>query len=190
MERGLGVEVARNLAEDFQQQCLKNMPALLDETGSFTASSLASRITKSFDLHGGGVAIDAGILAAPASLMCCVDQLRSGDNDAMICIAAHQDMSINRFDAMHKLGLLSERTLGAAPFDKKSAGSFPAEGCGVFILRRLSDACESNEPSPGDYSWRGRWYRFDIVACFSICQCQRFARLRTWNQMKLMLLVG
>ena len=148
MERGLGVEVARNLAEDFQQQCLKNMPALLDETGSFTASSLASRITKSFDLHGGGVAIDAGILAAPASLMCCVDQLRSGDNDAMICIAAHQDMSINRFDAMHKLGLLSERT-GAAPFDKKSAGSFPAEGCGVFILRRLSDACESNEPILG-----------------------------------------
>ena len=40
MERGLGAEVARNLAEEFQQQCLKNMPALLDETGSFTASSL------------------------------------------------------------------------------------------------------------------------------------------------------
>jgi len=109
---------------------------------------LASRITKSFDLHGGGLQSTLALLAAPASLMCCVDQLRSGDNDAMICIAAHQDMSINRFDAMHKLGLLSERT-GAAPFDKKSAGSFPAEGCGVFILRRLSDACESNEPILG-----------------------------------------
>jgi acyl transferase domain-containing protein/acyl carrier protein len=148
IERGLGAGEARDLAEDFQQQCLKYMPALLDETGSFTASSLASRITKTFDLHGGGVAIDAGTLAAPAALMCCVDQLRSGDNNAMIWIAAHQDMSINRFDAMNKLGLLSERT-GAAPFDKKSAGSFPAEGCGVFILRRLSDACKSNEPVLG-----------------------------------------
>ena len=91
---------------------------------------------------------DAGTLAAPAALMCCVDQLRSGDNNAMIWITAHQDMSINRFDAMNKLGLLSEHT-GAAPFDKKSAGSFPAEGCGVFILRRLSDACNSNEPVLG-----------------------------------------
>ena len=148
MEQELGEEAASNIAKEFQQQCLENMPALLDETGSFTASSLASRITKSFDLHGGGVAIDAGILAAPAALMCCIDQLRAGDNDAMICIAAHQDMSINRFDAMHKLGLLSERT-GAAPFDTKSNGSFPAEGCGVFILRRLSDACKRNEPVLG-----------------------------------------
>jgi acyl transferase domain-containing protein/acyl carrier protein len=148
IERGLRTKEARDLAEEFQQQCLKNMPALLDETGSFTASSLASRITKTFDLHGGGVAIDAGTLAAPAALMCCVDQLRSGDNNAMIWITAHQDMSINRFDAMNKLGLLNERT-GAAPFDKKSAGSFPAEGCGVFILRRLSDACKSNEPVLG-----------------------------------------
>ena len=148
IERGLRTEEAQELAEEFQQQCLKYMPALLDETGSFTASSLASRITKTFDLHGGGVAIDAGILAAPAALMCCVDQLRSGDNNAMIWITAHQDMSINRFDAMNKLGLLSEHT-GPSPFDKKSAGSFPAEGCGVFILRRLSDACKSNEPVLG-----------------------------------------
>ena len=148
VEQGFSAEAARNIAEEFSQQCLENMPALLDETGSFTASSLASRITKSFDLHGGGVAIDAGILAAPAAIMCCIDQLRSYDNDAMICIAAHQDMSINRFDAMHKLGLLSERT-GAAPFDVKSDGSFPAEGCGVLILRRLSDARKSNEPVLG-----------------------------------------
>jgi acyl transferase domain-containing protein/acyl carrier protein len=134
-----------DLLEAFQARFLERMPALLDETGSFTASSLASRITKTFDLMGGGVAIDAGITAAAAAVMACVDQLRAGDNDLMICIAAHQDMSINRFEALSLLGLVAERT-GPAPLDEAACGFLPAEGCGVLLLRRLSDARAAGDP--------------------------------------------
>jgi len=133
------------LLDAFQTRFLERMPALLDETGSFTASSLASRITKSFDLMGGGVAIDAGVTAAAAAVMTCIDQLRAGDNELMICIAAHQDMSINRFEALTLLGLLDERS-GASPLDEAARGFLPAEGCGVLVLRRLADARAAGDP--------------------------------------------
>jgi len=136
---GLDAAARHALLEAFQARFLERMPALLDETGSFTASSLASRITKTFDLMGGGVAIDAGVTAAAASLLTCIDQLRAGDNDLMICIAAHQDMSINRFEALSLIGLLDEKT-GPAPLDEAASGFLPAEGCGVLVLRRLADA--------------------------------------------------
>jgi len=142
---GLAPTAQETLLDAFQARFLERMPALLDETGSFTASSLASRITKSFDLMGGGVAIDGGVTAAGAALMACVDQLRAGDNELMICIAAHQDMSINRFEALSLLGLLDEQT-AAAPLDRAARGFLPAEGCGVLVLRRLADAHAAGDP--------------------------------------------
>jgi len=48
------------IVDAFSQVLLSHKPALLDETGSFTSSSLASRITKSFNLMGGAAAVDAG----------------------------------------------------------------------------------------------------------------------------------
>ena len=44
-----------NVLTQFADLLLKRMPALVDETGSFTSSTLASRLTKTFDLHGGGL---------------------------------------------------------------------------------------------------------------------------------------
>jgi len=142
---GLDEAARGDLLDAFQERFLARLPALLDETGSFTASSLASRITKSFDLMGGGVAIDGGVTAAAAALMACVDQLRAGDNDLMICVSAHQDMSINRFEALALMGFLDERT-GPAPLDEAAAGFLPAEGCGALLLRRLSDALAAGDP--------------------------------------------
>ncbi len=142
---GLDASQRHALLEAFQARFLERFPALLDETGSFTASSLASRITKTFDLGGGGVAIDAGITAAAAALLSGVDQLRSGDNDLMICIAAHQDMSINRYATMALLGLVDEQT-GPAPLDAAARGFLPAEGCGVLLLRRLAAAQAAGDP--------------------------------------------
>lgn len=57
---GLADPLIRQWTEAYAGVLLKHMPALLDETGSFTSSALASRITKAFDLMGGAVAVDAG----------------------------------------------------------------------------------------------------------------------------------
>ncbi|XZE54410.1 beta-ketoacyl synthase N-terminal-like domain-containing protein [Planctomycetaceae bacterium SH139] len=129
------------IVDQFHDTVLRHMPALLDETGSFTSSSLASRITKTFDLFGGAVAVDGGLCSAAASLQCAVDLLRSGDNDMMICVAAQEDMSPTRFELMSLSG-----DLAATP---EGHGLVPGEGCVAFVLRRLSDAERDQQPILG-----------------------------------------
>ncbi|MCR4413208.1 MAG: phosphopantetheine-binding protein, partial [Thermoguttaceae bacterium] len=123
----------------FQEVLLKHMPALLDETGSFTANVLASRITKSFDLMGGGVAVDAGTASSMAALACSIDLLLARHCDLMICVGAQQSMSPATYAVWKQLGALAPGR-SPAPFDARAQGAVPGEGCGVLVLKRLEDA--------------------------------------------------
>ncbi len=51
--RGLTEAQIDRVTAEYEEVLLAKMPALIDETGSFTSSTLASRITKTFDLKGG-----------------------------------------------------------------------------------------------------------------------------------------
>lgn len=146
----LGVQesVAENISQEYADELLKEMPALLDETGSFTSSSLASRITKSFDLMGGGVAVDSDATSSSSALMCCADQLLAGDCDMMVCVGAQEDLSITRFEGMGMAGMLSQGS-AVSPFDEACDGGLPGEGCGVLLLMRLSDAQAKGMPIHG-----------------------------------------
>src|SRR5690606_31577035 len=55
--RQIPADKITEIENEFQKRLLAQMPALLDETGSFTSSTLASRITKSFNLMGGALAV-------------------------------------------------------------------------------------------------------------------------------------
>jgi acyl transferase domain-containing protein/acyl carrier protein len=136
---GAAEDCIQTIAKGYTEVFLKHMPAMLDETGSFTSSSLASRITKTFDLMGGGVAVDAGAASSMAALDCCVDQLLSGACDMMICVGGQQDMGPTSYESWSLSGLLAAgRT--ASPFDAQADGIVPGEGCGALLLKRLSDA--------------------------------------------------
>ncbi len=141
-------QLAQQLSKSYADVLLKHMPALLDETGSFTASALASRITKSFDLMGGAVAIDAGEASSLAALSCCVDQLRSGDCDMMVCIGAQHDMTPMLYEDL-SLGNRLAVDKPRSPFDAAADGMVPGEGCGALLLKRLSDARRDNDPIYG-----------------------------------------
>ncbi|QDV85599.1 aminotransferase class I/II-fold pyridoxal phosphate-dependent enzyme [Planctomycetes bacterium TBK1r] len=127
------------VSRQYAETLIQALPALLDETGSFTSSSLASRITKSFNLMGGGVAVDAGNCSSAAALMCCVDQLASGACDMMVCVGGQEDLSATFLERLGLTGLLAK---GAprSPLDAASGGLVPAEGCGALLLMRLADA--------------------------------------------------
>jgi folate-binding protein YgfZ len=56
--RGLSTEQAEKIEQAFGNALLQHWPALIDESGSFSTSSLASRITKTWDLGGGAAALD------------------------------------------------------------------------------------------------------------------------------------
>ncbi len=146
--KGLSEPQIEQLAKSYGEVLLKHMPALLDETGSFTASALASRITKSFDLMGGAVAIDAGQASSFAALSCCVDQLRSGDCEMMICVGGQNDMTPTLYADWATIGRLASGSAGS-PFDVQADGTVPGEGCGALLLKRLADARRDNDPILG-----------------------------------------
>jgi acyl transferase domain-containing protein len=153
-------QLIEKLVDQLATRILEKMPALLDETGSFTSSSLASRITKSYDLGGGAVAVDGGHGSSGAALSYCMDQLLSGDNDFMFCIGAHQDMSPTRIEAWNTVGWYG-RGKGGDPLSLNDEGVAPAEGCVVLLLQRV-DSERSCVTKPlawlrGLGSGSGRW---------------------------------
>ncbi|MCA9116185.1 MAG: polyketide synthase, partial [Planctomycetaceae bacterium] len=138
-KRGVSEEAIAGIAAEYEKALLERMPALIDETGSFTASTLASRITKTFDLMGGATAVDSGDASSMAALTSCIDLLRAGDCDMMICAAGSRSMGYAYYESQARAGQLSTNDV-AGPFDADSTGMVPGEGVGVLLLKRLSDA--------------------------------------------------
>ncbi len=119
---------------------MKHWPAIIDETGSFSTSTLASRITKTMDLMGGAAGLDSGYTSAATALSACRDLLLSGDCDMMICAAGQRCMTLPQYEGMALAGILATNERPVSPFDAKAKGVVPAEGVGVVLLKRLSDA--------------------------------------------------
>ena len=138
-EKGWPIEKIEQTIDEYQALLLARMPALVDETGSFTSSTLASRITKTFDVMGGGSAIDSGGISGLAAVDLCINILRTGDSDLMICAAGQRSCGQMVFDQMMEQQLLN--TTGSYVVgNKKAQGLVPGEGAAVLVLKRLSDA--------------------------------------------------
>ena len=138
-EKGVPDDQIDRVIEQYRKLLLQKMPALLDETGSFTSSTMASRITKMFDLMGGALALDAGDASSLAAVVSGVDILRSGSCDMMICAAGQRSMDRFAYSMLSQSGVLASGT-PSPPFDAHVTGTVPGEGVGVVLLKRLSDA--------------------------------------------------
>jgi len=128
--RGVSPADIDRIVEAYDKTLLEKMPALVDETGSFTSSTLASRLTKTFDLMGGALALDAGDCSSVSALSAAADMLRQGDCDAVICAAGQRSLDLIAFE-----GLSLSSKLG-----DDADGVVPGEGAVVFVLKRLKDA--------------------------------------------------
>jgi len=128
------------MIDEFTQSVLIANPALLDETGSFTSSTLASRITKQFNLMGGAMAIDAGDCSGESALVTATEMLRSNVSDMVLCAAGQRAMDLPSYQTWNSRGQLS---------DDPTAQRLPAEGAVVLLLKRLSDAQKSGDPIHG-----------------------------------------
>ncbi len=120
-------ERMEQMVQKFSERLLERMPALLDDSVSFSTSTLASRITKIFDLMGGAVALDAGKASSLAALAAGMDWLRDGSSDLVICAAGQRQMGLCTFEQLSLCGNFAD-------------GFLPAEGAGVLLLKRLGDA--------------------------------------------------
>jgi acyl transferase domain-containing protein/acyl carrier protein/NAD(P)-dependent dehydrogenase (short-subunit alcohol dehydrogenase family) len=127
---------SEQIAEDFIDRVLEANPALLDETGSFTSSTLASRITKQFNLMGGAMAIDAGDASSEAALSAACGLLRTGTSDAVVCAAGQRAMDLPSYQAWASRNEIA---------DQHENVRLPGEGTVVLLLKRLSDAQRQGE---------------------------------------------
>jgi acyl transferase domain-containing protein/acyl carrier protein/NAD(P)-dependent dehydrogenase (short-subunit alcohol dehydrogenase family) len=126
---------------EFRRLVLQNRPALLDETGSFTASTMASRIAKTFDLMGGACALDSDDASGLAALTTAADQLNSGSVDMVVCGAAQRSMNLCAFEGLELNGrLVQSGDPSDVPDDCRQI--LPGEGVLTLLLCRESTARE------------------------------------------------
>ncbi|WP_298859934.1 type I polyketide synthase [uncultured Gimesia sp.] len=127
------------ICDEYTRTYVENCAALHDETGSYTSSTLASRISKTFDLMGGAYAVDAAGCSSMAALNAAVDQLRAGCCDTVLCAGAQRAMDVMVYGDLATRGRLASNSVQPA-FGKDAAGFVPGEGVVVLLLKRLSDA--------------------------------------------------
>jgi acyl transferase domain-containing protein len=132
--RGLPAAQVDAIIAQYRQRFLQVRPALLDETGSFTSSTLASRVAKSLDLMGGALSLDAGDASSLAALAVACDLLRSGACSTVFCAGAERAMDLQSFEALNLAGRLAD------PDSPHADGYLPGEGVAMLLLKRLADA--------------------------------------------------
>ncbi|HET6423693.1 MAG TPA: polyketide synthase, partial [Planctomycetaceae bacterium] len=138
-DRGIPAADLDQIVNDFQQLLLKHMPALLDETGSFTASTLASRLTKTFDMMGGAFSIDAGDTSSLTSISAAMGMLLDQSVDMVLCAAGQRSMDMNVYEGFQLRNGLAKGSPKPS-FSQGMDGVVPGEGAAVVLLKRLSDA--------------------------------------------------
>jgi acyl transferase domain-containing protein len=115
-------------------------------TASGSAHSLAAnRLSYTFDLRGPSVAIDTACSSSLVAVHLACRSLRARESD--VALAGGVNLILSPLSTV-----LTARVLPMAPdgrcktFDDRADGIVRAEGCGVVVLKRLSDAVRDGDP--------------------------------------------
>ncbi|MDR1053390.1 MAG: hypothetical protein LBL39_04365, partial [Planctomycetaceae bacterium] len=124
-----------SIAKNFVKKILRDNPAANDVTGSFSSSSLASRITKLYDLHGGAFTVDGGFVSSLIAVDYSLQKLRRGESSFGICIGAYRWTNSHAFEFYQS---------------KYENMQFPlAEGAGAIVLKSLEQVDKATEKPIG-----------------------------------------
>lgn len=134
--RGLPPAAVSELVAAGRRTALLRFP-IDDQAGSFSSSTLASRIAKHFDLSGPCCALDAEEASGLVALASAMAALRAGTCDVVLCCAGQRLMHHTRFAHYERLGKLRS---------PERDGFLLAEGAVALTLRRLSDAEREGQP--------------------------------------------
>ena len=104
---------------------------------------LAGRIANVFNLNGTSFAVDAACASSLAAVDQAVNGLRAGEYDMAFCGGVDQMMAPASYVRFCKIGALSDS--GSYAFDARANGFVMAEGAGMVILKRLSDAVKDGD---------------------------------------------
>ncbi len=128
------------LLQDLLAALRSDLPSINeDSSGSFSSSTLASRIAKTLDFMGPAYAIDAACASSMASMEAACELLRDGAVDLAIAGGGDRAMRVQRYEAYCQFYALT-KTGHPRPFDVEADGFLPGEGAGALVLERLEDA--------------------------------------------------
>ncbi len=99
---------------------------------------IAGRIANAFDLGGPNFTVDAACASSMAAIQAAVKGLQDGDFDLVVTGGSDRTMDPPTFTKFSKIGALSPDH--SSPFDASADGFVMGEGCGILVLKRLSDA--------------------------------------------------
>ena len=124
-------ETTRSYLSQFPEVTEDSMPGEL-------ANIIASRIAALFGFRGPSYTTDAACASGLAGLASAVQELASGQCDAVVTGGVDRNMGVAAFVKFCKIGALS--ATGTRPFDAGADGFVMGEGAALFVLRRLEDA--------------------------------------------------
>src|SRR5262245_50631907 len=125
----------------FQMEILykKPFPPVSAETlAGGLSNTIAGRVCNHFDLKGGGYTVDGACASSLLAVINACTSLVIGDLE--VAIAGGIDLSIDPFELVGfaKTGALAADTMRV--YDRRAAGFWPGEGCGLMVLMRHEDA--------------------------------------------------
>lgn len=102
-------------------------------------SIAANRLSYVFDLQGPSLIVDTACSSASVALHLAAQSIHSGESDTALAGGVNLILSPDVSIAFSKARMLSPDGL-CRPFDRDANGYVRAEGCGLVVLRKLSEA--------------------------------------------------
>jgi malonyl CoA-acyl carrier protein transacylase len=120
-------------------QIAARYPEITEDTMPGELSNIVSgRIANVLNLRGPNFITDAACASSLAAISTAVRLLQDKQCDAILTGGADRNMSVSSFVKFSKIGALS--ATGSRPFGDGADGFVMAEGCAIFLMKRLEDA--------------------------------------------------
>ena len=116
-------------------------------TGS-ALSIAANRLSYLLDLHGPSMAVDTACSSSLVAVHAACQSLRAGESRAALAGGVNLLLTPKLTEALARAGMMSADGR-CKTFDAAADGYVRAEGCGVVVLKRLSDAFSGRRPRGG-----------------------------------------
>lgn len=130
---------------DYAQLMVRNGVELNAYSGTGTALSIAAnRLSYQLDLQGPSVAVDTACSSSLVAVHLAVRSLRRGECDAALAGGVNLLLSPDPTIVFSHAQMMAKRGR-CRTFDAGADGYVRGEGCGVLVLKRLSDALANND---------------------------------------------
>ncbi|MGD9488078.1 MAG: beta-ketoacyl synthase N-terminal-like domain-containing protein [Calditrichaceae bacterium] len=131
---------------DYSRLNNKNLNDISSYSGTGNALSLAAnRISYTFDLRGPSLSVDTACSSSLTAIHNACRSLRQGDSDLFIAGGVNLILSPEVSVTLSQARMLSPSGR-CRSFDENADGYVRGEGCGVVLLKRLSDAVRDHDP--------------------------------------------